>query len=113
MINQCLISQLLELPTNFVIIHNEYFSWSPKSTKNLVRKCVGSCHDPSFGLTTNAKAYKGVGQKRNLRFTFHAPRSVAGCEGTNTRTPKLSPTLGIGILMAFKFSENNYRVKTH
>jgi len=113
MINQCFISQLLELPKKFCIFHKEYFSWSPKSTKHLVRKCIGSCHNPSLGLMTNAKAYKGVGQKKNPGFTFHAPRSVGGCEGTKSHTPKSSPTLGIGIPMAFKFSENNYKVKTH
>jgi len=28
-------------------------------------KCnLGNCHNPNFGLTTKARAYKGVGQKK-------------------------------------------------
>jgi len=48
----------------------------------------GSCHDPSLGLTTKAKTYKGAGQEGNPRVTSHAPESEGECEGMNPHTPK-------------------------
>jgi hypothetical protein len=49
------------------------------------------CCNPSFGLTTKAKACKGAGQKGSLGVTFHAPRCVGKCEGMNTHIPKRVP----------------------
>ncbi len=46
------------------------------------------CHNPSLGLTTNVKVYKGAGQEGNPGVTFHAPKSVGECEGMNPHTPK-------------------------
>jgi hypothetical protein len=48
----------------------------------------GFCRNPSLGLVTNARAYKGAGQKGSPRVTSHAPGSVKKCEGVNLRTPK-------------------------
>jgi len=57
------------------------------------------CHNFNFGITTKARACKGVGQDRNLGITFHALESVRECEGMNPHTPKWTPTLGVGVLM--------------
>ncbi len=48
------------------------------------------CHNPSLGLTTKARACKGVGQERSPRITFHAPGSAKECKGMNPHTPKFS-----------------------
>ncbi len=55
------------------------------------------CRNPSLGLTTKARACKGVGQKRSPGVTFHAPESAKECEGMNPHTPKGTPTLGVGV----------------
>ncbi len=47
-----------------------------------------SCHNPSFGLATKARACKGAIQEGILRVTSHAPGSVGECEGMNPHTPK-------------------------
>jgi hypothetical protein len=64
---------------------------------HIFSKVVGFCHNPRFGLTTKARAYKDVGQKGSLGVTSHAPRSLGKCEGMNPHAPKWAPTLGIGI----------------
>jgi hypothetical protein len=46
------------------------------------------CRNPNLGLTTNAKAYKGAGQVKSLRVTFHAFKSVRECEGMNPHIHK-------------------------
>ncbi len=38
------------------------------------------CHNPSLGLATKAKTYKGEGQKGNPGVTSHALGSVGKCE---------------------------------
>jgi hypothetical protein len=67
----------------------------------------------SLGLTTNAKAYKGAGQKWNPRVTFHSLKSVGKCEGINLHIPNWAPTLEVGVSMDSqwnpKFSEGNNR----
>jgi hypothetical protein len=60
-----------------------------------------TCRNPSLGLATKAKTYKGVNQKWNPRVTFHAPRSVGECEGMNPHIPKWTLTLEIKVSMNF------------
>ncbi len=55
------------------------------------------CCNPRLGLATKLMACKGVGRDRSLRVTFHAPKSVGGCEGMNPHTPKCAPILGVGV----------------
>jgi hypothetical protein len=57
----------------------------------------GLCRNPSLGLATKAKAYKGAGQERSSGITSQTPRSVGKCEGMNLHTPKRVPTLGVGV----------------
>jgi hypothetical protein len=47
-----------------------------------------NCRNPNVGLATKVKACKGVGQKRSLGITFHAPGNARECEGMNPNTPK-------------------------
>jgi hypothetical protein len=47
-----------------------------------------SCHNPSLGLMTKARACKGVGQEGSLQVTSHAPGNVGECEGINPHIPK-------------------------
>jgi hypothetical protein len=58
-----------------------------------------SCHNPSLGLATKAKAYKDAGLEWSTRVTFRAPESVGECEGMNPHTTKWAAILGIRILM--------------
>ncbi len=58
-----------------------------------------TCRDPSLGLVTKVRVYKGVGWEWNTRVTFHAPRSVGGFEGMNPHNPKWTLTLGVEVLM--------------
>jgi hypothetical protein len=60
---------------------------------------VNECRNPSFGLTTKARAYKGAGQEGSPGVTSHAPRSIGECEGMNPHTPKWAPTLGVRVPM--------------
>jgi hypothetical protein len=39
------------------------------------------CHNPSFGLAIEARAYKGVGQEGSSEVTSHVPESAGECEG--------------------------------
>ncbi len=48
----------------------------------------GKCHNLNLGLTTKAKACKGVGQEGSPRVTSHAPMNVKECEGMKLHTPK-------------------------
>jgi len=57
------------------------------------------CHNLSLGLTTKAKACKGVGQMWRSGATFQAPNNVGECERMNIYTPKWTPTLGVGVSM--------------
>ncbi len=61
----------------------------------------GSCHNPSLGLATKARACKGVGQERSPEVTFHALENAKQCEGMNPHTPKWAPTLGVGVSVDF------------
>jgi hypothetical protein len=58
---------------------------SPK-VKTMEGKKV--CYNPSLGLATKARAYKGVDQEGSPGVTSHAPKSVGKCEGMNPHTPK-------------------------
>jgi len=53
---------------------------------------VPNYYNPSFGLTTKARAYKVAGQERK-------PGSERKCEGMNLHTPKGASTLGVKIPM--------------
>jgi hypothetical protein len=57
------------------------------------------CRNPSFGLTTKARACKGANQEWSSGVTFHAPKNVGKCEGMNPHTPKWTPNLGVRVLM--------------
>jgi hypothetical protein len=55
--------------------------------------------NPNLGLTTKARACKGVGQEWIPKVTFHAPKSVGKCEEWTSTLPKWAPTLGVRIMM--------------
>jgi hypothetical protein len=57
------------------------------------------CHNPSLGLTTKARACKVVDQEGSLGVKPHALESARECEGIDLRTPKWTPTLGVGVLV--------------
>jgi len=67
------------------------------------------CHNPSLGLATKARVYKGAIQEGSLGVTSHALESVGDCQGMNLHTPKWAPTLGVGVLWTFKLSKSNFR----
>jgi len=46
------------------------------------------CHNPSFGLTTKARACKVAGQEGSPEVTSHAFESVGECEGRNSHALK-------------------------
>jgi len=48
---------------------------------------------------TKAKGYKVAGQERSPGVMPHVPRSARECEGIDPHTPKVTPTLGVGIPM--------------
>jgi hypothetical protein len=74
------------------------FQWLQcKWTNDALKETM--CRNPNLGLTTKARACKGVSQKWSLRVTFHALGSVGECEGMNPHTPKRTPTLGVGVSM--------------
>jgi hypothetical protein len=54
-------------------------------------------YNPNLGLTTKARAYKGVNQEWSPKVTFHAPGSVGEWEGMNPHTPKWASTLGVEV----------------
>jgi hypothetical protein len=58
-----------------------------------------TCCNSSLGFITKARVCKGASQKLSPGITFHVPGSARECEGMNPHTPKLAPTLGVGILM--------------
>jgi hypothetical protein len=58
-----------------------------------------SHRNPSLGLTTKVKFYKGASQKGSPGVTCHVPESVGECEGMKPHTPKRVPTLGIVVPM--------------
>ncbi len=49
---------------------------------------IEHCLNPSLGLTTKARAYKGAGQENSPGVAHHALGSVGECEGMNPHTPK-------------------------
>ncbi len=57
------------------------------------------CHNPSFGLMTKGRAWKGKGQEGSPRVTSHVLGSVGECEGMNPHIPKRAPILGVGVSM--------------
>jgi hypothetical protein len=90
------------------IIETRDFQGANQTLIDEVARCPWRCHflliiskccNPSFGLATKARAYKGAGQEWIPRVTFHAPKSVGKCEGMNPHTPKWTPkrtpTLGV------------------
>jgi hypothetical protein len=60
----------------------------PFNNKKLM---VPYCRNPSLGLTTKARAYKGMGQEGSPGITFHAPESVGECENEHSHPPSELP----------------------
>jgi len=58
-----------------------------------------SCRNPSFGLVTKSKVYKGSAPRGSPGVTFHALGSVRQCEGINLHPPKGAPTFGVRVPM--------------
>jgi hypothetical protein len=56
--------------------------------------CVIMCDDPSFGLATKAKAWKGVVNSTTWESHLHSWEFEGVCEGMNPHIPKWTPTLG-------------------
>jgi len=55
------------------------------------------CCDPSLGLATKARAWKGANRECNRGVT--SPKSVGECEGMSPHIHKWAPTLGVGVSM--------------
>jgi hypothetical protein len=52
-----------------------------------------TCRNPSLGLATKARAYKGEGQEGSSRITSHAPESVGVSQPHFGLSVKVKPTL--------------------
>jgi hypothetical protein len=95
-----------------IVLHLYYFNekWSKDSKMFCVNLSYYKCHNCSFGLTTKAKAWKGVGWKCNLGVTF----ALRECEAMNPHTPKWTPILGVGNPYGVSnVQKNSLKVKTH
>ncbi len=68
-LTKCATSKLdpLELNVIIYIFSEGVFVMVNTNYNHLI---VFGCHDPSFGLTTKARAWKGAGRKCNLGITF-------------------------------------------
>jgi len=75
------------------------FSFASKSS---IMTCLGYYCNLNFGLTTKARACKGVGQEWSPKVTFHTCRSAGECEKMNPQILKWAPTLGVGVPMDFQ-----------
>jgi len=65
------------------------------------RHCKGASQEKgSPGV--KAKALQGCGPKGSRGVTSHTPGSVRKCEGVNTHTLKITPTLGDGVRVDFR-----------
>ncbi len=70
---------------------------------------VDYCRNPSLGLVTRAKAYKGVGQEGSPGITSPAPKNVGKYEGMNlTFSSEFSPW-ELESQWTPKFSEKNFK----
>jgi len=49
------------------------------------------CHNSSFELVINTRAYKSASQEWSLQITFHGPENLGKCEGMNPHTPNGLP----------------------
>jgi len=56
-----------------------------------------SCRNPSLGFATKVKGCKVAGQEGSPEVMLHALESARECEGIDPRTPKGTPTLGVGV----------------
>jgi len=65
--------------------------------KNSLENSNISCCNPSLGLATKARGCKVAGQKGSPGIRPHAPRSAKECERIDLHTPKVTPTLGVGV----------------
>jgi hypothetical protein len=65
------------------------------------------CRNSNFGLVTKAKGLQGCEPRESPRVTSHIPRTVEKCEGVDPHTPKVTFTLGDGILV----DSRNFRKK--
>jgi hypothetical protein len=59
------------------------------------------CHNPSFGLTTKARACKVTGQEGSSEVTSHVSGSAKECEWMNLHTPKWTLILRVGVQNGF------------
>jgi hypothetical protein len=80
--------------THVNLVSQATFPWGVATTIIIQAKC----YNLSLGLTTKAKACKGVGQEGNPKVTFHVIGNVGDCEGMNLYTPKWAPILGVEVL---------------
>jgi hypothetical protein len=54
------------------------------------------CYNLSLGLATKARGCKVTGQEGGPGVMLHALGSVRKCEGIDSHTPKVTPTLRVG-----------------
>jgi len=77
-----------------------FLGWLTLDSHMLIPPSYQPCRNPSLGLTTKARACKVAGQKKK-----HG--SEKKCEGMNPHTPKGASTLGVGVPVTPKCSEND------
>ncbi len=51
-------------------------SYSRNNNNHLIIFLETYYRNPSLGLVTKARAYKGVGQNKSSKVTFHAPKGL-------------------------------------
>jgi hypothetical protein len=67
------------------------------------------CRNPSLGLTTNARAYKVMGQEGSPGVTSHAPGSAKKCEGMSFTLPNEFPFWELESQWTPEFSKDDYK----
>jgi hypothetical protein len=68
-----------------------------------------NCRNPSLGLVTKVRTFKGVGQEESPRVTFHVITSVGKCEGMNPTPQNELPLWELEFRWTPKSLESNYR----
>jgi hypothetical protein len=68
-----------------------------------------TCRNLSFGLVTKAKGLQRCGPRGSPGVTSHALGNVGKCEGVNPHTPKVTPTLGDGVLVDSRNFKERFR----
>jgi len=90
-----------------------FFKCLKERMKNNSKPLQYICHNPSLGLTTKARVYKGAGQDWAWESHFMF-LGVQKSEGMNLDTPKWAPTLGVGVLIdSWIFRGPSQGSKTH